>query len=170
MRIFYTNVHSICHICVSFLLMMSNFDIQQGDIVFEIQYIKVSKLILSYQKMKITVIFQVLTVMDSKDFLLSPNTFPMFRYFTWRRIEQPISDRHFHYLSTLSRNIGNGFGLRKPCPFNKYSPRLFCVKLEFESLNQLFYPPKQLIYPAQNIARRHIVKHVDKCFILMKDH
>ena len=67
--------------------------------MFEIQYIKVSKLILSYQKMKITVIFQVLTVMDSKDFLLSPNTFPMFRYFTWRRIEQPISDRDFHYLS-----------------------------------------------------------------------
>ena len=42
---------------------------------------------------------------------LSPNSFLLFRHFTWRMIGQPISDRHFPYLSTLSRNSGNWFGL-----------------------------------------------------------
>ena len=45
--------------------------------------------------------------------ILSSNPFLLFPDFTWRRIGQPISDRHFHYLSTLSRNIRNGFELRK---------------------------------------------------------
>ena len=49
--------------------------------------------------------------------ILSPNPFPLFRFFTWRRIGEPISDRHFLYLLTLSRNIGNEFGLSDvTCP------------------------------------------------------
>ena len=43
---------------------------------------------------------------------LSSNLFLLFRYFTWRRIGQPISDRYFHFLSTLSRNSRNEFELR----------------------------------------------------------
>ena len=50
--------------------------------------------------------------MDDNVEPLSPNPFPLFRYFTWRRIGEPISDRHFLYLSTLSRISGNGFELR----------------------------------------------------------
>ena len=57
--------------------------------------------------------FPVLLVLHKEIRLLSSNPFLLFRYFTWRRIGQPISDRHFHYLSTLSRNIRNGFELRK---------------------------------------------------------
>ena len=53
---------------------------------------------------------------DNENYLetefLSPNPFPPFHFFTWRKIGEPISDRHFLYLSTLSRNSGNGFELR----------------------------------------------------------
>ena len=44
--------------------------------------------------------------------ILSSKLFLMFRFFTLRRIGQPISDRHFHYLLPLLRYIRNGFELR----------------------------------------------------------
>ena len=42
-------------------------------------------------------------------FSLSPNPFPLFRYLTWRRIGEPISDRHFlisqHYRETVEMDL-----------------------------------------------------------------
>ena len=57
--------------------------------------------------------FIVFTRRNTRDrqLILSSNPFLLFRYFKWRRIGQPISDRHFDYLSTLSRNSKNGFEL-----------------------------------------------------------
>ena len=84
--------------------------------------------------MKLTVIFQVLTVMDSK-------------------IKQ-----NFNGGSSISalKNMSNQ---------SEFADELDPLRSkEFESIKQLFYPP------AQNIARRHTVKHVDKCLSLMKDH
>ena len=65
---------------------------------------------------------------------LSPNPFPLFHYFTWRRIGEPISDRHFLYLSTLSRNSGNGFELRVSTLVEKVKHHLLQPCLPGESL------------------------------------
>ena len=42
---------------------------------------------------------------------ISSNPFLMFRDFTWRRIGKEDERKNFPYLSTLSRNSGNGFEL-----------------------------------------------------------
>ena len=69
--------------------------------------------------------------LDLNSSALSPNPFPLFRYFTWRRIGEPISDRHFLYLLTLSRNIGNGFGLSQSniliffVPIKNFQPNFY---------------------------------------------
>ena len=55
-------------------------------------------------------------------------------YFQWRRIGEPISDRHFLYLSTLSRNSGNGFELRVSTLVEKVKHHLLQPCLPGESL------------------------------------
>ena len=63
---------------------------------------------------------------------LSSNPFLMFRDFTWRRIGKEEERKNFPYLSTLSRNIRNGFELRISTVFDmtQVRPRKsrLCIK------------------------------------------
>ena len=56
----------------------------------------------------------------------------------WRRIGQPISDRHFPNLSTLSRKSRNGFGLGNSNDKARYSYKGFCQR-DYFSHEQDFY-------------------------------